>query len=276
MLKSTAAIVLALLVCASFTSASARQAPAAGAQPSIPDSNQASDGHRPRMLVMHGNISLYQGRSVAQVDADLRAAAEAQGYEPVVTPAGSSSREQEQWARARIAKGDIKAVMGFSMGGYTTERLKAAPGKGAESIRSYERLGAEFDPRTGAVRGDDPRFPGVPHMDLPAERARRAREQAAAHGVATVPVRRGVDARLRGHDGVRSPACRPGGIDSAACQVARAVRPMIRLPLVTTRSPACRPSIAWIMLPLASPVLISRTSMVRSSCATQTRTALPS
>ena len=181
MLKSTGAIVLALLVCMTFTPASARQAPAAGAQPSIPHSNQAPEGGRPKMLVLHGNVSLYQGRSVAQVDADLRAAAEAQGYEPVVTPAGSSSREQEQWARARIAKGDIKAVMGFSMGGYTTERLKAAPGRGAESIRSYERLGAEFDRRTGAVRGDDPRFPGVGHMDLPAARARQARAQAAAH-----------------------------------------------------------------------------------------------
>ena len=191
MLKSIGAIVLTLFVCVAFTSASARQAPAAGAQPSIPRSNQAPEGGRPKMLVLHGNVSLYQGRSVAQVDAALRAAAEAQGYEPVVIPAGSSSREQEQWARARIAKGDIKAVMGFSMGGYTTERLKAAPGKGAESIRSYERLGAEFDRRTDAVRGNDPRFPGVAHMDLPAERARRAREQAAAQVGLSAPAARG-------------------------------------------------------------------------------------
>lgn len=180
MLKSLGAIVLTVLVTAAVTSASARQASAQGVQPSVPDSNQAPDGDRPKMLVMHGNVSMYQGRSVAQVDADLRAAAEAQGYEPVVIPPGSSAREQEQWARARIAKGDIKAVMGFSMGGYTTDRLKAAPSKGAASIQSYERLGAERDPRTGAIRGDDSRFPGVRHMDLPAERARQAREQAAA------------------------------------------------------------------------------------------------
>jgi len=216
MLKSTGAIVLTLLVCAAFTPASARQAPAAGAQPSIPHSNQAHAGDRPRMLVMHGNVSLYQGRSVARVDADLRAAAEAQGYEPVVAPAGSSSREQEQWARARIAKGDIKAVMGFSMGGYTTERLKAAPGRGAESIQSYERLGAEFDRRTGAVRGDDPRFPGVGHMDLPAERARRARQQAAAHVGLSTPAARAARASslwpgtaIRRTASLRSPVSQP-------------------------------------------------------------------
>jgi hypothetical protein len=132
------------------------------------------------MLIMHGNVSMYQGRSVAQVDAALRATAEAQGYQPVVVPPGGSSWEQEQRARARIAKGDIKAVIGFSMGGYTTDRLRAAPSKGAESIQIYERLGAERDPRTGATRGDDPRFPDVRHMDLPGARARQAQEQAAA------------------------------------------------------------------------------------------------
>jgi hypothetical protein len=211
MLKSTAAIVLTLLVGVAFTPAAARQAPAAGAQPPIPHSNQAIEDGRPKMLVMHGNVSLYQGRSVAQVEAALRVAAEAQGYEPVVTPAGSSSRAQEQWARARIAKGDIKAVMGFSMGGYTTERLKAAPGKGAESFLCYERLGAEFDRRTGAVRGDDPRFPGVPHMDLPAERARQARQQAAAQvchvSSASVELRNDIGRRVAGRRDVLPRAC---------------------------------------------------------------------
>jgi hypothetical protein len=230
MLKSTGAIVLALLVCAAFTSASARQAPAAGAQPSIPHSNQTPDGGRPKMLVLHGNVSLYQGRSVAQVDADLRAAAEAQGYEPVVTPAGSNSREQERWARARIAQGDIKAVMGFSMGGYTTDRLKAAPGRGAESIQSYERLGAEFDRRTGAVRGNDPRFPGVGHMDLPAERARQARQQAAAQVGLSAPAAR--EAR-------RASSLRP---DIAVQSTASLRSPMAVQSTASLPSPVPRPS----------------------------------
>src|SRR5262249_36786788 len=142
MLKSIGAIVLTVLGSVALTSATARQASTPGPPAANLNSNGAPEDDRPKMLVMHGNVSMYQGRSVAQVDAALRATAEAQGYRPVVVPPGSSSREQERRARARIAKGDIKAVIGFSMGGYTADRLRAAPSKGAESIRSYERLGA--------------------------------------------------------------------------------------------------------------------------------------
>jgi hypothetical protein len=76
------------------------------------------------MLFLHGMLSAYD-RPPEQVEAAAHRYAEATGYSLEVLPATGDNRVmRESNARRRIQSGEIAAVYGFSMGGYTAERIQ--------------------------------------------------------------------------------------------------------------------------------------------------------
>jgi hypothetical protein len=69
--------------------------------------------------------SHYQGTSPAEIEVAARKYAQARGYDlEIINIPGDDSAKQEATARARIEKGGIDAVYGFSAGGYTADRLQ--------------------------------------------------------------------------------------------------------------------------------------------------------
>ncbi len=124
--------------------------------------NNATTQHRPRMLFLHGMESRYQGTSPAEIEAAARRYAQARGYDlEIINIPGDDAAKQEAIARARIEKGGIDAVYGFSAGGYTADRLE----KQFPTLQ-YIKVGA---PGTSG----DVEIPGVRHMDLPGALADR-------------------------------------------------------------------------------------------------------
>jgi hypothetical protein len=118
--------------------------------------DDATTRHRPRMLFLHGMESRYQGTSPAQIEAAARRYAQARGYDlETIDISGDYPAQQEATARALIEKGGIDAVLGFSAGGYTADRLQ----KRFPNL-TYIKIGA---PGTSG----DIEIPGVNHMELP-------------------------------------------------------------------------------------------------------------
>jgi hypothetical protein len=114
------------------------------------------------MLFLHGMQSRYQGTSPAEIEAGARRYAQAHGYDlETINISGDYAAQQEATARARIEKGGIDAVFGFSAGGYTADRLQ----KQFPSL-TYIKIGAPGTP-------GDIEIPGVPHMELPAALAEK-------------------------------------------------------------------------------------------------------
>jgi hypothetical protein len=121
-----------------------------------PGPNNVTAGHHQRMLFLHGMQSRYEGRSPAEIEAAARRYAQAHGYDlETINISGDCAAQQEATARARIEKGGIDAVLGFSAGGYTADRLQ----KQFPSLM-YIKIGA---PGTAG----DIEIPGVRHIDLP-------------------------------------------------------------------------------------------------------------
>ncbi|MBV8744494.1 MAG: hypothetical protein JO134_05575 [Xanthobacteraceae bacterium] len=119
--------------------------------------NDATTGHRQRMLFLHGMQSRYQGTSPAEIEAAARRYAQAHGYDlETITISGDYAAQQEASARARIEKGGIDAVFGFSAGGYTADRLQQQ-----FPNLTYIKIGAPGT--TGDIE-----IPGVNHLELPA------------------------------------------------------------------------------------------------------------
>jgi hypothetical protein len=106
------------------------------------------------MLLLHGALSSYD-RPPAQIEEAVRRYAGAHGYVLEVIAAGSSSKRQEELARARIRQGGVGAVFGFSMGGYTAARLQ----RDFPALH-YIKLGAPGVAGDIELRCD--------HMDMPA------------------------------------------------------------------------------------------------------------
>lgn len=78
----------------------------------------------PTMLFLHGMQSKYD-RPAATIEQAAQRYAEATGYNlEVIPPTGDDRKWQEELAKDRIAHGDVAAIYGFSMGGYTAERLR--------------------------------------------------------------------------------------------------------------------------------------------------------
>jgi hypothetical protein len=118
--------------------------------------NDAMTRHRPRMLFLHGMESRYQGANPGQIEAAARRYAQARGYDlETIDISGDYPAQQEATARALIEKGGVDAVLGFSAGGYTADRLQ----KQFPNL-TYIKIGA---PGTSG----DIEIPGVSHMDLP-------------------------------------------------------------------------------------------------------------
>jgi hypothetical protein len=106
------------------------------------------------MLFLHGMLSAYD-RPPEQIEAAVHRYAKAIGYEVEVLPATGDNRVmQENNARRRIQSGEIAAVYGFSMGGYTAERLQ----------RDYPNLKYIKVGAPGTF--EDIELP-VDHMDMP-------------------------------------------------------------------------------------------------------------
>ena len=111
------------------------------------------------MLFLHGMLSAYD-RPLEQVEAAAHRYAEATGYVLEVLPATGDDRVmQESNARRRIQSGEIAAVYGFSMGGYTAARIQ----QDYPNLK-YIKVGA---PGTSG----DIELP-VNHMDMPATLAK--------------------------------------------------------------------------------------------------------
>jgi hypothetical protein len=73
--------------------------------------------YQKRMLFLHGMQSRYQGTSPVEIEAAARTYAQARGYElEVLEIGGDHAAQQDAIARARIEKGGIDAVYGFSAG----------------------------------------------------------------------------------------------------------------------------------------------------------------
>jgi hypothetical protein len=107
------------------------------------------------MLFLHGMLSQYD-RPPEAIEAAVRKYAKAHGYALEVLPTTGDDRVlQEQNARRRINEGGISAVYGFSMGGYTAERIQ----RDFPELK-YIKIGAP------GTAGDIE--PPVDHMDMPA------------------------------------------------------------------------------------------------------------
>jgi hypothetical protein len=118
--------------------------------------------YQKRMLFLHGMQSRYQERSPAEIEAAARTYAQARGYDlEVLDISGDHVAQQEATARARIEKGGIDAVYGFSAGAYTADRLQ----KQFPNLE-YIKVGASGVP-------GDIELPGVRHVDLPGALAGR-------------------------------------------------------------------------------------------------------
>jgi pimeloyl-ACP methyl ester carboxylesterase len=113
------------------------------------------------MLFLHGMLSAYD-RPPEQIEAAAHRYAAATGYVLEVLPATGDDRVmQENNARRRIQSGEIVAVYGFSMGGYTAERIQ----RDYPNIK-YIKVGA---PGTSG----DIDLP-VDHMDMPMALAKQS------------------------------------------------------------------------------------------------------
>jgi hypothetical protein len=113
--------------------------------------------HQRRMLFLHGMESRYQGvRALRRSRPPHANTRELACYDlEIINIPGDDEAKQEATARARIEKGGIDAVYGFSAGGYTADRLQ----KQFPNLQ-YIKVGA---PGTSG----DVEIPGVRHMDLP-------------------------------------------------------------------------------------------------------------
>jgi hypothetical protein len=91
--------------------------------PAAPARREPTPG-RGTMLFLHGMQSRYGGTSPAQIEAQARRYAEARNMNlEVIDVSGDEHRRQQAIAQARINRGGVSAVLGFSAGGYTSQRL---------------------------------------------------------------------------------------------------------------------------------------------------------
>jgi hypothetical protein len=113
--------------------------------------------NRQRMLFLQGieGRETGAGHTPVDIEAQMRrvAAARGQDFESIGGAHGPAAQEAE--ARARLQKGGISDVQGFSMGGYTANRLRG------------DYPGVKFDALGATKNGADARFQGVRHLDLP-------------------------------------------------------------------------------------------------------------
>jgi len=113
-------------------------------------------GDKGTMMFLHGMESRYGDKSPEEVENEARPFSAANGYKLEVIPiSGDNPAAQEAAARARIKKGGITAVYGFSAGGYTANRLQ----KDFPEL-NYTKIGAP-----GA--SGDIEFEKTEHMDQP-------------------------------------------------------------------------------------------------------------
>ncbi len=93
----------------------------------VPDTSVAqapTDGTRPIMYGMQGQVSKYAGMGLSEADisAAMKANAEARGYDYVEVPvSGDDKKGQQAWVTDHIKPGD--GVAGFSAGGYVARDL---------------------------------------------------------------------------------------------------------------------------------------------------------
>jgi len=136
--------------------------------PTSPPQPPGAEGKRPTMLFLHGMTGRYGNKSTQSIEEEARRYANARGYNLEVLPyLGNAYRKQEALARQRMKQGGIDSIFGFSMGGYTVNRMrKDFPG--VEHIA----LGA-------TKSGREAFLPGVPHMGLVGALADQAEREAA-------------------------------------------------------------------------------------------------
>lgn len=143
-------------------------ATSAGATPAT------ATGPQKTMLFLHGMESRYKDTSVSSVEASARKYAEANGYKlEVIDVSGDNKKQQIEAARARLSKGGVAGMLGFSAGGYTADKLR----------KEYPNLDYHIVGAPG-VTGDQ-EVSGVRHMGQVEAIAARAAARAAANKVTT-------------------------------------------------------------------------------------------